>query len=132
MNTSVTGGNQVSDEQKTPARPEATITFRGREMKVRFPQPEQLMVWQRLMNKLSTGNISDWNAQQVMSALERTRKIIDSILVDEADIEWLDDEMMDGNIGLQEASEILIEATKAFGSKGQTPAKKSTATRRKS
>jgi topoisomerase IA-like protein len=67
-----------------------------------------------------------------MDALERVRKIIDTVLVNSADIDWLDDEMLAGRLGLKEASNILLEATAAFSNRaGRRAATKKAPARRK-
>lgn len=88
------------------------IEFQGRTLKIRAPKPEQVLIWQRTVKHLESANLSDWNGEQVLAALERARMIIDSLLYDPADISWLDDEMLAGRVGLKEASGIIIEAMK--------------------
>lgn len=110
-------------EPKEVAWPEGTITFRGRKIRVAMPSPEQVMVWQRTLAKLENAKTSDWTGKEVMAALERTRMIIDAIIKDPADVDWLDDEMLAGRVGMKDASEILLEAQKAF----MKPAKKAPA-----
>lgn len=117
-------------EPKEVAWPEGTITFRGRKIRVAMPSPEQIMVWQRTLAKLEGVKTSDWTGKEVMSALERTRKIIDTVMLDSTDVDWLDDEMLAGRVGMKEASEILLEAQKAFMKPAKkAPAKKAPAKR---
>lgn len=102
-------------EAATPdAVPEQEIEFLGRTLWVRMPSPEQLLVWKRTVNQLRGADVSGWNGEQVMKALERTRKIIDSILANGVDVEWLDDEMLAGRIGLRETAQIIQKTVDAF------------------
>lgn len=94
--------------------PEREIDFRGRKLWVRLPGPEQLLVWKRTLSKLQNMETSDWTGDQVMAALERTRKIIDSLLINEADKDWLDDQMLESQVGLLETAHIIQLATEAF------------------
>lgn len=94
--------------------PELEIEFNGRTLWVRMPSPEQLLVWRRTLRQLQDADVSDWNAEQVMIALERTRKIIDSLLVNKTDIIWLDDEMLEGTIDLVGTAEIINMAVARF------------------
>lgn len=94
--------------------PELPIQFMGREIWVKMPTPEQLLVWKRTLRQLQSAEVEGWNAEQVMIALERTRKIIDSILVNKPDVVWLDDEMLEGNINLIGTSEIINTTVAAF------------------
>lgn len=110
------------------------IEFRGRKMWVRLPRPEQILVWRRVLNQLQTVDES-WNGAQVLQALERTRKIIDSTLVHATDKDWLDDEMLDGTLTLIDAARLITMTLEAFaeddnrearraGGKSPKPAKK--------
>lgn len=112
--------------------PEGDIEFQGRTLRIRLPQPEQILVWRRIMSRLESANLSDWNGKEIMDALERVRKILDSVLVNVEDIDWLDDEMLAGRVGLKGASEILLKATDAFSNRaGRRTAKKAAPARRK-
>lgn len=94
--------------------PELEITFNGRQLWVRMPTPEQLLVWKRTLRQLQEAEVRSWNAEQVMIALERTRKIIDSVLANKADVTWLDDEMLEGNIDLKGTAEIINMTVQAY------------------
>lgn len=87
--------------------PELELTFAGRKLWVKMPSPEQLLVWRRTLKQLQGADVEGWNGEQVMKALERTRLIIDSLLVHDTDKEWLDDEMLEGNIKLMETAGII-------------------------
>lgn len=125
-------------EQSAPSAdnlpPELEIQFNGRSLWVRLPKPEQLLIWKRTMRQLQDAAVRDWNAEQAMIALERVRKIIDSILVNKVDVTWLDDEMLEGNVGLQEAATIVqmtvdayVQAAESEGNRGTRRATKKTA-----
>lgn len=106
-------------EQETTAAapelpPELPIEFKGRQLWVRMPSPEQLLVWKRTLKQLQEAQVNDWNAEQVMIALERTRKIIDSVLVNKADVVWLDDEMLEGNLKLIDTAEVIQKTVDAY------------------
>jgi hypothetical protein len=103
--------DSMTDETQVP---ELEIDFQGRMMWVRMPSPEQLLVWKRTLRKLQEADVQGWNGEQAMTALERTRKIIDSILVNRADIEWLDDEMLAGNVTLLETATLLQTTVDSF------------------
>jgi hypothetical protein len=96
--------------------PEKEIDFQGRTMWVRLPRPEALLVWKRTLIKLQNLNTSDWGGDEVMAALERTRKIIDSLLVHEIDKDWLDDEMLASRVGLMETARIIHLTVEAYQS----------------
>jgi hypothetical protein len=94
--------------------PELEIQFMGRGLWVRMLTPEQILVWKRTLNQLQDADIQGWNAEQVMAALERTRKIIDSVLVHSADSNWLDDQMLERKIDLAGTAQIINLTVSAF------------------
>lgn len=107
----------MTEQTEIPAeieRPTREIPFRDRSFMLRMPTPEQLLVWQRTVKQLQGADTASWDGNEVMRALERARKIIDSLLSDPRDIEWLDDEMLAGNLGLREVAPIILDALKAF------------------
>lgn len=108
----VQGVTEQSALNLVPA--ELAITFEGRMLWVRLPKPEQLLVWKRTMRQLQDAEVRDWNAEQAMIALERVRKIIDSILVNKVDVTWLDDEMLEGNVDLKKAATIVQMTLDAY------------------
>jgi hypothetical protein len=99
--------------------PELPITFKDREIWVRMPSPEQLLVWKRILGQLQRVEVEGWNGEQAMAALERTRRIIDSVLVHRTDVDWLDDEMLDGKVGLMGSAEIINKTVEAFADAAQ-------------
>lgn len=101
--------------------PELEIQFNGRGMWVKMPKPEQLLVWRRTLHQLQDAETADWNAEQVMTALERTRKIVDSLLVNKTDVTWLDDQMLDGNVDLAGTAEIINLTVEAFAHAAEPP-----------
>jgi hypothetical protein len=109
-------------ESTEPAR--GQIEFRGRTMRVVMPAPEQILVWRRIHVRLEQANIDKWNGQEVLDALDKVRTIIDTVLVDQADIGWLDDEMLAGRLTIREASAILVDAVKSFQNRSQRRAAK--------
>lgn len=94
--------------------PEREINFQGRAMWVKVPSPEAILVWQRTVRRLQGEDVTGWNGAQVMQALERARKIIDSVLANDIDKDWLDDGMLDGTIKFQEATQIIQLTLEAF------------------
>jgi hypothetical protein len=100
--------------EQTDAAPELPITFRDREIYVRLPSPEQLLVWRRTIRHLQGTGADGMNGEQAMAALERAVKIINSMMVNRIDIDWLDDEMLDGSVKLPDAQQILVSAIDAF------------------
>jgi hypothetical protein len=106
--------------------PELEIQFRGRAIWVKMPTPEQLLVWKRTLRQLQDAEIKSWNAEQVMIALERTRRIIDSVLVNETDVVWLDDEMLGGNLTLLDTAQIIQSTVDRFADEAKAEGNRET------
>jgi hypothetical protein len=107
-------GTEAEEAAAPEMPPELEIEFRGRRMWTRLPKPEQILVWKRTLRQLQDADVEGWNAEQVMNALERTRRIIDSVLVNSEDVTWLDDEMLDGRIDLRGTAEIIQMTVEAY------------------
>jgi hypothetical protein len=79
-----------------------------------MPTAEQLLVWKRTLRKLQDAEVKSWNADQALAALERTRRIIDSVLVNHDDADWLDDEMLAGSLTLLDTASIINQTVAVF------------------
>lgn len=106
--------------------PELEIQFQGRALRVKMPTPEQLLVWKRTLRQLQDAEVKLWNAEQVMVALERARRIIDTMLADPADVEWLDDEMLAGTVDLMSAFSVINQTVAAFADAAQAEGNRET------
>jgi diacylglycerol kinase len=121
----------MTEQTATPATPEVMpeqeIEFKGRKLWVKMPTPEQLLVWRRTLKQLQNSDVTaGWNGEQAMKALERTRLIIDSVLIHVTDKEWLDDEMLAGTIGLRDSATIINDAVEAFVSAAEAEGNRET------
>jgi hypothetical protein len=94
--------------------PEREITFAGRTIWVKMPRPEQILVYKRVLVRLQNPDDQEWNVETVMVTLERLRLIIDSVLVNRVDVDWLDDEMLAGRVALTDTAEIINSTVAAF------------------
>jgi hypothetical protein len=110
-----------------PQRPERQIVFRGREMWVRPPKAEQILVLQRTMRQLQQVNGQDWTGHQVLAAAERLRKIVDAVIVHRTDIDFLDDLMLEGELDIQESVEIVKMTIDVFAEDGNREQRRATA-----
>lgn len=106
----------MTDAEKTAEKPKtATIPFHGRRIKIKVPEPEQVMVWKRIVSRLSDmSGDAGMTGEAAIVALERARKIIDSLIFNREDIDWLDDQMLEGSIDLEEAFKFVTKAAKVF------------------
>lgn len=95
--------------------PEMEIAFLGRQIWVRMPRPEQLLVWRRTLNQLQAVDPkTGWTGESVMVAMERLRKIVDSLLVNKADVAWLDDQFLDGTLTFYELVPLITLTVQSY------------------
>ena len=94
------------------------IEFRGRTMFVHAPTPGQIVVWERIFTRLSETN-EGWNGAQVVKALGQIRSVVDSILASPEDSEWLDMQMLDNKILMEDLSEVFEKAMIAYHKMGE-------------
>lgn len=105
---------EQTETAEAPAAPgEREITYKGHTFHANMPSPEQILVWKRTMDRLSGANMETWNGQQVLAALDRLRKIIDSLL-SPADIDWLDDQMLMRQFTLDDAHGLLMAVLREY------------------
>lgn len=109
----------MSEQQELAERP---IVFQGREMWVRLPSEEQIIVYGRTLDQLRAADTADWDGPQALKLLDRALRIIQTVL-NPADREWIEDRMLDGELKLVEACQIMQLTVDAF-TDGKTPAKK--------
>lgn len=107
-----------------------TVTFKGRKIRVRTPSPEQVMVWQRVLNQISDAG-NNVTGEEALSMMNRARKIVDSILVDDRDKEWLDDQMLDGTMFFDDLGDLMVKSVKLLSKDAQQNGQGQSAARRK-
>lgn len=111
----------AAEEPGIPAELEIPFTYpvgdstEIRKMWAKMPRPEQLLVWQRTIDTLTKAPVTAaWTGSEVMAALERLRRIIDSLLVNRADIVWLDDMFLSGDLDFKKLAPLVLDITTAF------------------
>lgn len=103
----------ADDSAETPV--ELPVMLLDREIYTRMPSPEQLLVWQRTVDRLTKAPVNaSWNGSEVMNALERLRKIVDSIMVNRADVDWLDDQFLEETLDFRGLAPFITNVTVAF------------------
>lgn len=103
----------MSTEQSTEERETREVEYLGRTWTAVMPAPEQLLVWQRTLTRLSGETMEGWDGARVLQALDRLRKIVDSVLSPQ-DVDYLDDQMLMGDFKLEQAHGLMMEVIKAF------------------
>lgn len=95
--------------------PEVEVQFSGRSIWVNMPTPEQLLVWDRTVRNLTDAPPDEsWTGSQVMKSLDRLRRIVDSIMVNRADIEWLDDQFLDKALTFKDLAPFITLVVDGF------------------
>ena len=103
----------MSTEQSTEERETREVEYLGRTWTAVMPAPEQLLVWQRTLSRLSGETMEGWDGARVLQALDRLRKIVDSVLSPQ-DVDYLDDQMLMGDFKLEQAHGLMMEVIRAF------------------
>lgn len=94
---------------------ELPVMFMDREIFSRMPSPEQLIVWQRTIKRLETAPMdASWTGSEVMAALERLRKIVDTLMVNRADVDWLDEQFLDQTVTFKTLAPFITDVVTAF------------------
>lgn len=102
-----------------PDRLTATITFAGRDLPVVMPRPEQLAIWQRTLSRLGNADLTAMTGAEVGQLINRSIRIVETVLADPADHEWLEDQLLDGGMSLADAANIVTAALAALGAGGE-------------
>lgn len=121
-------GGDDGGSAPTPT-PAGTITFRGRVMLYHRPTPDQLAMWKRIAERAEASGrdfatpkpcpacegkgceacqgTGSAHTATILRLFDRAMNIITSLIADEADRDWLEDELIAGHFQLQDASEII-------------------------
>jgi hypothetical protein len=91
-----------------------TVTFKGREIEVKKPTPEQLYAWERLLKKLEVLAKEAATVDQARTLLDRCYKIINSVVAKEDDRLFLEDGALDGTVTIEESASIVLDALKVY------------------
>lgn len=105
----------MTGKQAAPvAGAERAITFRERELWVKMPTEEQIIVYSRTLKMLQGPEVESWDGAEALKALDRTLRIILAVVVNAADRDWIEDLMLDGELTLIDACQILNATVDVF------------------
>lgn len=132
----VTADPAAEEDNGGQPGPTGMITFRGRVMAFQRPSPDQLAVWkmiadraQRIGRDLATPKpcpdcqgkgcdecqgTGSAHTVTIFKLFNRAMAIVSSVLLDEADKDWLEDELIAGRVDVRAASEIVNLAVAAM------------------
>lgn len=115
----VMGETVVDSAEKTDPEADvlatAEVEFRGRMIRVKTPETEQIMIINRMAATFGRAsqqqNIS---AQKAIKLMDRAFRAVCSVIINPADIEWLEELFLDGDLRLEETIPIITTATRAL------------------
>jgi hypothetical protein len=124
-------GTSLPVNDPAPAGPDAAnpapsgrILFQGRTMRVHNVSIEQIGVWRRIVRQFegadeplpadASDEVVMARSQRLQRLLDRTFDIILSMLVDEADIEWVETQLLTHELTLNQAVKIITLAIEEF------------------
>ena len=91
-----------------------TVTVAGREIAVKKPTQDQILVWHRVLAKLERDGQRVQEASELSRLLEKLDMILTALIVDKADAEWLENAQLLGEITLEQAGEVVTGALEAY------------------
>lgn len=110
---------KTAPEESTPAPSSPgdvkTITFLGRSLDVRMPDGEQLLAWESILGKIAKMNGSNATLDTIKRPIGQLYVVINAILAKDEDREWVEDGRLSGEIKVESAVNIVIDAIAAFG-----------------
>lgn len=106
----------AGDETSAPTVQRETITFMGRKLAVRLPSAEQLIAWDSLTKRVQRQDPETVTMADAVKFTSQLYTIIESVMVEPDDVDWLWELRAQEKINLEKASEIITEALKAFKS----------------
>lgn len=111
------GPNVEADPDQEPELVGALVPFHGREIAVRLPSLEQLVVMRRLAEQYrgyGDGGKQLTSADEALTGYDRALKTITSVVVNQADIVFIEDLLLEGKTDLTGAGVLLKQAMDAL------------------
>ena len=100
-----------------------TVPIKGREIAVKKPTEDQILVWHRVLSKFDQLGKHVDDADQLNRLLNKLDMIMTSLIINKEDAEWLEDAQLLGEVSLREAGRLVEEALEAYGDEiGDQPA----------
>jgi hypothetical protein len=110
------GQETTTDGQgEEPKLAGAVVPFHGRDIRVAVPSIEQLVVMRRLANQYgSAAGVQITSAEEAVTGYDRALMSITSVVVDPADVVFLENLLLQGKTDLAGAGVLLREAMQAL------------------
>lgn len=112
------------------------VPLGGRDVEMRKPTDGSLVVLARTFRGISkienVDELTDEQRDKAIRNLGTVGKVVEGMIVKDADKDWLDDAMIDGDVSAEEVYEaVALAVRKLNGSADAGPAKKAAAVRRR-
>jgi hypothetical protein len=105
------------------------VDLGGRQVEMRKPTDGALVVLARTFRGLpkieNVDELTDDQRERLIRNLGTLGKIVEGMVVQDADKDWLDDAMIDGDVSAEDVFGVIREAAEKFN--GTAPAKKAAA-----
>jgi hypothetical protein len=105
---------QLADEQAAAEAdlPTAQLPFHGRSIAVRSPTAEQLVMYRRLSGQFKqlAERPDDVSVDEALRQMDRAIRLIQSVMTGQDDRDWLEGELLDGNLRLSDCNALLRAA----------------------
>lgn len=113
----------IEETAKPVKQAPKTVTLKGRVIEVSRPTDEQLFAWDQVLRRMEAMGKNIENTDQARKLINKCMNIINAVIANEDDRDWLEDGRLDGSITLKDAGELVLEALKVheFDTKPATP-----------
>lgn len=99
--------------------PTIPVPFKGRDIHMAMPTPEQILVWRRTLKTFEGIETRALNGAQALAAADRCVRIVTSLFALREDREWLDDAFLDGDVKFSDLLPLFSDTVTAFSEAAQ-------------
>jgi hypothetical protein len=126
----------MTEEKPEPAADEAEpkkrfITVRGNQVEIGASTPAQLAMLNLTASRMARLDPNKTSNQEALRTYEKVIQIVTSIMVDRTDRDWIEDLLITKEMSLEEATEVLAQATAEWGKEGNREQRRARASRKK-
>lgn len=105
----------ITEEAAKPVKQAPkTVTLKGRVIEVKRPTDEQLFAWDQVLRRMEAMGKNIENTDQARKLINKCMNIVNAVIANEDDRDWLEDGRLDGSITLQDAGELVLDALKVY------------------
>jgi hypothetical protein len=107
------------------------IQVRGQEIEIGPSEPTQLAMMRLTANRLARLDPANTSNEEALRVYEKVIQIVTSILVNRDDRDWIEDLLLQKEMNLEEATEVMEQATAEWGKAGNREQRRAKASRKK-